>query len=327
MCRRVFLTRTKHFILTWGEFHGFKTHVLPPKWLEPRSGYWNLVALECDDVHIHHVRVRNPSGGKGECGGPTHLPGQCFGPNADGMDLVSVRRALVEHNDIISGDDAICIKSGKDAVGRAHGRPCDSIRARNNLIRSASCPHVFRGLGDGCGALKVGTEMSGGVRNVLFENNTIGYAGIALKLSTPEPRGGEVTNVTWRNIHIISSGMAIGIDVNRGSVKGHSTPPPEDVATVTDIVFENIFARNLSCCPGCVDYGCDPKHRAAGWLQVGTEPSVAGPGGIHGLSLKNVSVRSGSALTWLCTNGSLHGVAEDVSPPLGIACMPTNRLL
>ena len=278
-------------------------------------------------MHIHHVRVRNPSGGKGECGGPTHLPGQCFGPNADGMDLVSVRRALVEHNDIISGDDAICIKSGKDAVGRARGRPCDSIRARNNLIRSASCPHVFRGLGDGCGALKVGTEMSGGVRNVLFENNTIGYAGIALKLSTPEPRGGEVTNVTWRNIHIISSGMAIGIDVNRGSVKGHSTPPPEDVATVTDIVFENIFARNLSCCPGCVDYGCDPKHRAAGWLQVGKEPSVAGPGGIHGLSLKNVSVRSGSALTWLCTNGSLHGVAEDVSPPLGIACMPTNRLL
>jgi hypothetical protein len=125
------------------------------------SGYWNLVVLESSDVHIHHVRVRNPSGvlkrltpfsfffsvfvsssrrypepvlsyclalfnkrlkegcvlrcagGKGECGGPQHQAGECFGPNADGMDLVSVSRALVEHNDIISGDDAICIKSGE----------------------------------------------------------------------------------------------------------------------------------------------------------------------------------------------------------------------
>jgi hypothetical protein len=254
------------------------------------------------------------------------LPGECFGPNADGIDLVSVRRALVERCDIISGDDAICIKSGRDAIGRAHGRPCDSIRARDNLIRSASCPHVFRGLGDGCGALKIGTEMSGGVHNVLFEHNTVGYAGIALKLSTPEPRGGEVTNATWNDIDIISSGMAIGIDVNIGNVNGHSTPPPEDVAAVTGIVFKNIVARNLTCCPGCVDYGCDPKHRSAGWLQAGQAPSMEGPGGIHGLSLENVSVLAAgdaplAALTWLCTNGSLHGVAADISPPLGMGCV------
>ena len=57
-----------------------------------------------------------------------------------------------------------------------------------------------------------GTEMSGGVANVLFESNRIDYAGIALKLSTPEPRGGNVTNSTWRDIDIDSAGMAIGID-------------------------------------------------------------------------------------------------------------------
>lgn len=49
------------------------------------SGFWNLVVLETTDVHIHHVRVRNPSGGRGECGGPQHQPGDCFGPNADGI--------------------------------------------------------------------------------------------------------------------------------------------------------------------------------------------------------------------------------------------------
>ena len=49
------------------------------------SGYWNLVVLESTDIHIHHVRVRNPSGGQGECGDPKHQPGDCYGPNADGM--------------------------------------------------------------------------------------------------------------------------------------------------------------------------------------------------------------------------------------------------
>lgn len=192
-----------------------------------------------------------------------------------------MRRALVEDNDIIAGDDCICIKSGRDSVGRAHGRPTTDIYARNNRLRSCSCPHVFHGLGDGCGGLKIGTEMSGGVANVLFESNQIDYAGIALKLSTPEPRGGNVTNSTWRDIDIGSAGMAIGIDgtpplagglhfvatlfpepdaaagwvaVNLGAVRGHVVPPPEDVAAVDGVTFRDIVARNLTCCPGCVDY-------------------------------------------------------------------------
>jgi polygalacturonase len=48
------------------------------------SGFWNLVLLETDDVHISGIRVRNPSGGKGECGDPSLGPDECFGPNADG---------------------------------------------------------------------------------------------------------------------------------------------------------------------------------------------------------------------------------------------------
>lgn len=289
------------------------------------SGYWNLVLLETDDVHIHHVLVRNPSGGSGECGGPAHLPGDCFGPNADGIDLVSVRRALVEDNDIISGDDAICIKSGRDSVGRAHGRPAVDIRARNNFIRSASCPHVFRGLGDGCGALKVGTEISGGAANVLFEHNRVGCAGIALKLSAPVPRGGNVSNITWRDITVERSGMLIGIGVNTGADKGHPVPPPADVAAVNGVTFERIVAHNLSCCPGCVDYGCAPKQRSAGWLQAGAWASPSGIGGVNDLLIKNVSVLAAggaplSALSWLCTSETLHGTSSNVSPALGSNC-------
>ena len=56
--------------------------------LDPESvvaGYWNLVALETSDLHIHHIRVRNPSGGTGECGNPQRQQIDCYGPNADGI--------------------------------------------------------------------------------------------------------------------------------------------------------------------------------------------------------------------------------------------------
>lgn len=117
--------------------------------------------------------------------------------------------------------------SGRDATGRAFGKPTQSVRARNNRLRSCSCPHVFRGMGDGCGGLKVGTEMSGGVSDVIFEHNRIDYAGIAIKLSAPTPRGGVVKNITWTDLDIRNSGMVIGIDVNlAGSDPKEPSPPP-----------------------------------------------------------------------------------------------------
>ena len=58
------------------------------------SAYWNLVVYRTDDVHISGVVVRNPTGGSGSCGG-AYPAGDCFGANADGLDLVSVCRCCV----------------------------------------------------------------------------------------------------------------------------------------------------------------------------------------------------------------------------------------
>jgi polygalacturonase len=292
------------------------------------SAFWNLVLFQTDDVHVAGVVVRNPSGGKGECGG-AFPPGKCYGPNADGIDLVSVRRALVEEMDIVAGDDCICIKSGRDAAGRAVGRPTQAVRARNNRLRSCSCPHVFHGMGDGCGGLKVGTEMSGGVSDVLFENNLIDYAGIALKLSAPIPRGGAVSNITWRGVEIVRAGMVIGIDVNLpGSDPKEPDPGPADVASVRGVVFDGIVVRNLSCCRGCTDYGCSSTAqgggRNAGWLQAGRFPSAQGSSGVHALTLRNISVLghtpAAAPLSWICTNGTLFGSSVDVYPAPGANC-------
>ena len=237
---------------------------------------------------------------------------------------MQVRRALVEGMDIEAGDDCICLKSGRDAKGRAKGRPTQAIRARNNRLRSCSCPHIFHGLGDGCGGLKVGTEMSGGVHDVLFEHNRIDYAGIALKLSTPLPRGGSVTNITWRSINIARAGMVIGIDVNLAAA-ADPHPLPVDVAIVSGVTFTDIVARNLSCCPGCVDYGCSAKARTAGWLQAGAFSNVQGSSGVQDLTMQNVSVLAhtpaSSHLQWLCSESTLAGTAGAVQPALGAGCL------
>ena len=184
------------------------------------------------------------------------------------------------------------------------------------------------GLGDGCGGMKVGTEMSGGVLDVRFESSTIEYAGIALKLSAPVPRGGSVSNITFQGINIVRAGMAIGIDVNLPNATPPAAPPAADIAAIRDIKFLDIHLGNVSCCPGCVDYGC--KDHNAGWIQAGNAPA----GSIHELTFRNVTAHSGSdswktagpesgaatTLTWLCSEpGSLFGTATAVTPPL--ACL------
>lgn len=102
------------------------------------------------------------------------------------------------------GDDCVVLKSGFDAVGRAFATPTANVLIRNLTLEACSCfKHSSGGLHgglhwyDGCGGLKVGTEMSGGITNVTFEDSHILYAGAALKMLSPTGRGGYIKNVTW----------------------------------------------------------------------------------------------------------------------------------
>lgn len=119
------------------------------------SPFWCAVFYNSQDVHVSGVTIVNPSGGKGPCPQPDGEA--CFGPNADGIDLVSVERALIENSHITAGDDCVCIKSGTNQNGRAVHRPATDILVRNMTLHSCSCPHVFKGFADGCGGMKVGT--------------------------------------------------------------------------------------------------------------------------------------------------------------------------
>jgi hypothetical protein len=79
-----------------------------------------------------------------------------------------------------------------------------------------------------------------------------------------------------------------------------------------------------------VAQGCAKGHRNAGWLQAGAEPSASGGGGVHGLVIHNVSVLgatpTSAELSWLCSNGTLHGSASAVVPPMAGCVAPKRRL-
>ncbi len=74
-----------------------------------------------------------------------------YSQNGDGLDLESCNKALIINNLFDVGDDAMCIKSGKDKDGWDRNEPCRNVVIRNNTVLH------------GHGGFVVGSEMSGGV--------------------------------------------------------------------------------------------------------------------------------------------------------------------
>jgi polygalacturonase len=133
---------------------------------------WNLHPLRCDRVTVRNVTVLNP----------------WWSQNGDGLDLDSCRDCLVTDSHFDVGDDAICIKSGRDEAGRRLGRPSENITVRNCTVAH------------GHGGVVIGSEMSGGVRNIDVANCTFDGTDTGLRFKTTRGRGGIVENVRISNI-------------------------------------------------------------------------------------------------------------------------------
>jgi len=136
------------------------------------SGAWCLHPIVCEDLTIRKVMVKNPE----------------YAQNGDGMDIESVKNFLIEDCVLDVGDDAICIKSGKDEEGRLRAVPTENGIIRGNTVYS------------GHGGVVVGSEMSGGVRNLFIENCTFLGTDKGLRFKSTRGRGGVVENIYARNI-------------------------------------------------------------------------------------------------------------------------------
>ena len=114
------------------------------------------------------------------------------GPNNDGCDPESCKNVLIKECKFNTGDDCIAIKSGRNADGRRINIPSENI-----IIQNCN-------MANGHGGVVIGSEISGGVRNVFAENCQMNSPLLdrALRIKTSTARGGIIENIYLRNIEV-----------------------------------------------------------------------------------------------------------------------------
>jgi polygalacturonase len=114
------------------------------------------------------------------------------GPNNDGCDPESCADVLINKCSFDTGDDCIAIKSGRNADGRRVNVPSENI-----IIQGCD-------MQDGHGGVTIGSEISGGVRNVFAENCHMDSPNLdrALRIKNNAMRGGLIENIFMRNVDV-----------------------------------------------------------------------------------------------------------------------------
>ena len=193
------------------------------------SPAWNLHPLLCENVLVEDVLVRNPS----------------YAQNGDGLDLESCRNSLIVNSVFDVGDDGICLKSGKDEDGRRRARPCENV-----VIDGCT---VFKGHG----GFVVGSEMSGGVRNIAVSNCSFLGTDVGLRFKSKRGRGGTVENIWIDRISMIDIvtdpvtfnlyyGGKSAVEVLESGEKVPAAVEPMPVDETTPC-FRGIHISNLTC--------------------------------------------------------------------------------
>ena len=124
---------------------------------------------------------------------------QSHGPNNDGCDPESCRDVLIEDCVFDTGDDCIAIKSGRNGDGRRVNVPSENLVIRRCRMLA------------GHGGVVLGSECTGGIRNVFVEDCTMDSPNLdrALRFKNNAVRGGILENVFMRNVRIGRVGEAV----------------------------------------------------------------------------------------------------------------------
>ena len=177
---------------------------------------WTLHPWLCEDLTLRDVKIFNDR----------------WAQNSDAMDIDSCRRVHVTGCIIDTGDDGLCIKSGINEVGRRIGVPTEDVLIENCTVY------------EGHGGFTIGSEMSGGVRNILVQNCTFIGTAIGLRFKTARGRGGLVENIHMRGIRMTGIENA-AIDFNfhyaANGKPAEAVPEP----TIETPAFRNILIEDV----------------------------------------------------------------------------------
>ena len=156
------------------------------------------------------------------------------GHDTGGIYVDSSRNVRISDCYIDTGDDGIVIKSGKDADGRRVNRPAENISITNCSVHRAH------------GAVVLGSEMSGWIRNLVASNITCDGTQMGVRIKSRRGRGGGVEDVRFDNWTM--QNVARGINISAFYVmapENQSTPPEEPVSERTS-VFRNIAISHMT---------------------------------------------------------------------------------
>ena len=163
-------------------------HYLRPQFIQPYrcqnvliegvtlkdSPMWEINPVLCRNTIVQKVKIIS------------------HGPNNDGCDPESCTNVLIKDCSFDTGDDCIAIKSGRNEDGRRINVPCENL-----IIQGCE-------MKDGHGGVTIGSEISGGVRNVFAENCRMDSPHLerALRFKNNAMRGGLLEHIYMRDVEI-----------------------------------------------------------------------------------------------------------------------------
>lgn len=192
------------------------------------SPSWNIHPVFCRNVIVKDIFVKSPD----------------YAQNGDGIDIDACENTIVTGSSFDVGDDAVCVKSGKDEDGRRHGIP-----TKNLIIHGCTVYHSH-------GGFVIGSEMSGGVSNVKLSNCTYLGTETGLRFKSCRGRGGVVENIWISGVRmkdIMAEAIIFNLDYRGKSAmtrmaEGAALPAigaaPVDEGTPE---FRNIHIDNVIC--------------------------------------------------------------------------------
>ena len=221
------------------------------------SPAWCLHPLMSSNISVKNISVKNP----------------WYAQNGDGIDVESCRNVLIENSVFDVGDDGLCMKSGRDEEGRKRAMPTQDVIIRNCTVYNAH------------GGFVIGSEMSGGAKNIYVRNCTFVGSDIGLRFKTTRGRGGVVEKIFIDNI--VMKGIpaeAILFDMYYAAqdpvaLAGEKREAPKvEFKPVTEATpqFKNIYIKNVVC---------DGAEKA---IFIRGLPEM----NIHDISLENITIRS-----------------------------------
>lgn len=196
------------------------------------SPKFHLIPTRCKNVVIDGITVKCPWNAQ----------------NGDAIDISSCQEVLIVRNVIDAGDDGICMKAGAGADGVKAG-PCANINIQDNTVYHAH------------GGFVIGSEFTGGVKNVVVRNNTFQGTDAGLRFKSAVKRGGTTENLFIDHIYMTDiTGDAITFETtyfdNHVGARQDGKPQKQEyLPNFQDIHFSDIIVRG--CKNGIVAHGAE----------------------------------------------------------------------